>query len=157
MVLLLLLVTLIGVPLLELYVVIAVGHAIGVLPTVALLIADALLGAALMRSQGRAVWLSARRALAAGRAPGREILDGALVIAGGALLIAPGFITDVLGALLLLEPSRGLARRLVVRRFTRRLPRAEWVRFGARYRDGDPPADYDAESSAVDVDRQLDR
>jgi UPF0716 protein FxsA len=124
MVALLLFVLLIGVPLLEIYVVIEVGRAIGVLDTLALLILDALLGTILMRSQGRAVWRSARQTLAAGRAPGREILDGALVIVGGAFLIAPGFITDILGALLLIPLTRAPIRRLVVRRFTqvRRLP-----------------------------------
>jgi UPF0716 protein FxsA len=124
MVPLLLFVLLIGVPLLEIYVVIEVGRAIGVPATLALLILDALLGTILMRSQGRAVWRSARRTLAAGHAPGREILDGALVIVGGAFLIAPGFITDILGALLLIPLTRAPIRRLVVRRFTqvRRLP-----------------------------------
>lgn len=110
---------LIGVPLLEIYVVIEVGRAIGVVATLALLILDALLGTVLMRSQGHAVWRSARETVMAGRVPGREILDGALVIAGGALLIAPGFITDALGALLLLPPTRAPLRRFVVRRLTR--------------------------------------
>jgi UPF0716 protein FxsA len=117
MFMILLFLILVGVPLLEIYVVIEVGRAIGVIPTLALLILDAMLGTALMRSQGRAVWRSARETLRAGRAPGREILDGALVIAGGALLIAPGFITDFLGALLLLPPTRAPIRRLVIRRF----------------------------------------
>jgi UPF0716 protein FxsA len=115
----LLFVLLIGVPVLEIYVVIEVGRAIGVPATLALLILDALLGTILMRSQGRAVWRSARASITAGRVPGREILDGALVIAGGALLIAPGFITDVLGALLLLPLTRAPIRRAVVRRLTR--------------------------------------
>jgi UPF0716 protein FxsA len=78
---------------------------------------DALLGTILMRSQGRAVWRSARETLRAGRAPGQEILDGAFVIAGGALLIAPGFITDILGALLVLPFTRAPLRRRLVRRF----------------------------------------
>ena len=75
---------LIGVTVLEVYVVILVGHAIGVLPTLALMVVDAALGASLMRSQGRAVWRRFREELAAGRMPGREVLDGALVIAGDA-------------------------------------------------------------------------
>jgi UPF0716 protein FxsA len=109
---------LIGVPLLEIYVVIEVGRAIGVIPTLALLILDALLGTMLMRSQGRAVWRSARETIGSGRVPGRELMDGALVIAGGALLIAPGFITDALGALLLIPLTRAPIRRLVLRRLT---------------------------------------
>ena len=115
---LLLFLVLVGVPLLEIWVVIEVGRAIGVVPTLALLLLDALLGTILMRSQGRAVWRSARQTLSEGRAPGREILDGAFVIAGGALLIAPGFITDILGALLLLPVTRPPIRRRLLRRLT---------------------------------------
>jgi UPF0716 protein FxsA len=115
----LLFLALIGVPLLEIYVVIEVGRAIGVPATLALLILDALLGTILMRSQGRAVWRRARETLRAGRVPGREALDGALVIVGGALLIAPGFITDALGALLLLPLTRRPIGRMAVRRLTR--------------------------------------
>jgi len=153
MLLLFLLVLLIGVPLLEIYVVIQVGEAIGVLPTLALLVLDAIAGAALMRSQGRAVFSKARQTLMAGRVPTREILDGALVIVGGALLIAPGFITDLLGALLLLPPSRARARGLVVGYFTRRLP---GVGGPGRHRPGAPRQrpgrDFDVEGSAVEVD-----
>jgi UPF0716 protein FxsA len=103
------------VPLVELYVLIQVGQAIGALPTVAILLADSLLGAALMRSQGRAAW---RRFLAvsrSGRVPAREVVDGALVIFGGALLLTPGFVTDILGILLLLPPTRALVRRYLVK------------------------------------------
>jgi UPF0716 protein FxsA len=153
MFLLILFVVLIGVPLLEIYVVIQVGQAIGVLPTLALLVLDAMIGSALMRSQGRAVWSNARKTLASGRAPTREILDGALVIAGGALLIAPGFITDALGALLLLPPSRARARGLVVRYFTRRLPgNRSWG--PPRHGGGEDRAarKFDVEGSAIEVD-----
>jgi UPF0716 protein FxsA len=113
-------VLLIGVPLLEIYVVIEVGRAIGVPATLALLVLDALLGTILMRSQGRAVWRRARSSLLAGQIPAREVLDGALVIVGGALLIAPGFITDALGALLLIPVTRRPIGRMVVRRIVRR-------------------------------------
>src|SRR4051812_6771073 len=94
------------VPLAELYVILQVGDAIGVLPTIALLAADSVLGSILLRSQGRAVWRRFNEALAAGRMPHREVQDGVLVIFGGAFLITPGFITDVVGALLLLPPTR---------------------------------------------------
>jgi UPF0716 protein FxsA len=103
------------VPIAELYVIIQVGQAIGVLPTIVLLLLDSLLGAWLARSQGRIAWQRFREAVAAGRVPAREVLDGVLVIVGGALLLTPGFLTDVLGIALLLPPSRALARRGVVR------------------------------------------
>ena len=107
-------------PIAELYVIIKVGEAIGVLPTIALLILDSFLGAALLRSQGRAAWRRFNEALAAGRIPTREVFDGAMVILGGAFLITPGFITDVIGILLLVPPSRALFRGLVARMARRR-------------------------------------
>ncbi len=113
---LLLVLLFIVVPLAELYVIIEVGQAIGVLPTIAILLLDSVLGAALVRSQGRAVWRRFNEALAAGSMPHREVVDGVLVIVGAALLITPGFLTDVVGVMLLLPPSRALVRRLRVRR-----------------------------------------
>jgi UPF0716 protein FxsA len=109
------------VPIAELYVLIQIGQAIGVLPTIALLILDSILGAALMRQQGRAAWLRFNRALTEGRVPGREVIDGVLVIFGGALLLTPGFLSDILGLFLLLPPTRAIIRGLLVRRFGARL------------------------------------
>jgi len=117
----LLVVLFIVVPIAELYVLWQIGGAIGILPTIALLIADSILGAALMRSQGRAAWLRLQTALGEGRVPGREVIDGALVIFGGALLLTPGFLTDVLGLALLLPPARAVIRKLLLRRFAGRL------------------------------------
>src|ERR671933_2941690 len=109
------------VPIAEIAVIIQVGEAIGVWWTIAILIADSVLGSALMRSQGRAAWRRFNAAVAAGRPPAREVLDGALVIFGGALLLTPGFITDVFGLAFLLPPTRALLRRLLVRRLGRRM------------------------------------
>ncbi|MDX6689001.1 MAG: protein FxsA [Solirubrobacteraceae bacterium] len=114
---LLLVLLFIVVPIAELYVLIQVGQAIGVLPTIALLIADSILGAALMRSQGRAAWRRFNLALQEGRVPHREVLDGVLVIFGGALLLTPGFLSDILGLILLLPPTRAIVRTVLVRRF----------------------------------------
>ena len=108
-------------PLAELYVILKVGDAIGVLPTIALLALDSVLGSMLLRAQGRAVWRRFNETLAAGRMPHREVMDGVLVIFGGAFLITPGFITDVVGALLLLPPTRALIRRGLARRLGRRV------------------------------------
>ena len=107
------------VPIVEIYVIIQVGQAIGALWTIALLVADSILGAMLMRSQGRAAWRRFNEAIAAARIPAREVADGALVIFGGALLLTPGFVTDILGAAFLLPPSRAVIRGLLVRRFGR--------------------------------------
>src|SRR3954451_23535722 len=109
------------VPIAELYVLWQIGSAIGILPTIALLILDSVLGAWLMRSQGRAAWLRFNRALAEGRVPGREVIDGVLVIFGGALLLTPGFLSDFLGLVLLLPPTRALLRGVVGRRILPRI------------------------------------
>ena len=103
----------IAVPILELYVIIKIGGLIGVLPTLALLLAVSLLGAMLLRHQGRGAWRSFNEAIAERRFPGREVADGLLITIGGALLLTPGFITDAVGLLLLLPPTRAVARRLL--------------------------------------------
>jgi UPF0716 protein FxsA len=118
------------VPIAELYVIYLVGDAIGVWQTLLLLAADSVLGSLLLRSQGRSVWRRFNDALAAGRMPHREVMDGVLVIFGGAFLITPGFLTDILGLVLLIPPTRGAIRRMVTRRLGQR------VEVGAR---GAPP------------------
>ena len=110
----LLVIVFILVPIAELYVIIQVGDAIGLIPTLVLLLADGFLGAALARSQGRAAWRRFNEALAARRPPAKEVFDGAAIIFGGALLLTPGFITDIIGISLLLPPTRALLRRTVV-------------------------------------------
>ena len=109
------------VPLAELYVILQVGEAIGAVWTVLLLAADSVLGSLLLRSQGRVVWRRFNEALAAGRMPHREVQDGVAVVFGGAFLITPGFITDVVGLLLLLPPTRAVIRRLAMRVISRRV------------------------------------
>lgn len=114
---LLLILLFIVVPIAELYVIIKVGELIGVFPTLILLLADALLGSWLLKHQGRGAWRRFNEALAERRFPGREVVDGALIIVGGTLLLTPGFLTDIVGAFLLIPPTRAIARRLL-KRFT---------------------------------------
>src|SRR5262245_15972266 len=101
------------IPILELYVIIQIGGLIGVWPTLALLLADALLGSLLLRHQGRGAWRRFNAALAERRFPGREVADGLLIAIGGTLLLTPGFITDIAGVVLLIPPTRALVRRLL--------------------------------------------
>jgi UPF0716 protein FxsA len=109
------------VPLAELYVILKVGDAIGAVWTILLLAADSVLGSLLLRAQGRSVWRRFNDALAVGRMPHREVMDGVLVIFGGAFLITPGFLTDIVGVILLIPPTRALVRRMLVRRLGRRV------------------------------------
>ncbi|HKO38291.1 MAG TPA: FxsA family protein [Solirubrobacterales bacterium] len=111
----LLVILFIVVPILELYVIIQVGQAIGVVPTLVLLLADALLGSWLLKHEGRGAWRRFNEALAARRFPGREVADGVLIVIGGTLLLTPGFLTDVFGLFLLLPPTRAVARRILKR------------------------------------------
>lgn len=147
------------VPLVELYVIIQVGQEIGPMPTIGILVADSVLGSLLLRSQGRGAWRRFNDALAAGRPPAREVLDGGLIIFGGALLLTPGFVTDVLGLVLLLPPTRAMVRRALVGHFSRRFVAGLAARAGSRRvpaEPGSPPPrqDYDVEGTAVDADRR---
>jgi UPF0716 protein FxsA len=128
-------------PLAELYVILeVVGPLLQWYGTVALLLIDSVIGTLLFRSQGRAVWRRFNEVLAQGRMPHREVMDGVLVVFGGAFLITPGFITDIFGLVLLIPPTRAIVRRLVVRRLGRRV---------AVGMVGDP---YDVEGTATDYD-----
>src|ERR1044072_9780555 len=102
-------------PIAEIYVIIQVGGAIGWIPTLFLLILDGFAGAALARSQGRTAWERFNLALSQGRVPARETFDGAMIILGGSLLLAPGFITDFVGFALLIPPTRAVFRAVVAR------------------------------------------
>jgi UPF0716 protein FxsA len=112
-----LIVLFIVVPIAELYVIIQVGETIGLWPTLALLLADALLGSFLLKHQGHGAWRRFNEALAQRRFPGKEVVDGLLIVVGGTLLLAPGFITDIAGLILLIPPTRVIVRSLL-RRFT---------------------------------------
>jgi UPF0716 protein FxsA len=110
------------VPFAELYLIIeVVGEAIGPVWTILLLAASSVLGSLLLRSQGRAVWNRFNDTMQAGRVPHREVVDGVLVIFGGAFLITPGFLTDIVGLALLIPPTRSVVRRAVERRLGRRV------------------------------------
>jgi UPF0716 protein FxsA len=151
---LLLIVLFIVVPIAELYVIIQVGEAIGVWPTLALLLADALLGSFLLKHQGRGAWRRFNEALAQRRFPGKEVVDGLLIVVGGTLLLAPGFITDIFGLILLVPPTRAIVRN-VLKRFT--IGRFTVVGMGMpgagpmRGPGGEPMRDYDFDATAEEV------
>jgi len=143
------------IPIAELYVIIQVGQLIGVWPTLALLLADAILGSLLLRHQGRGAWRRFNEALAARRFPGKEVADGLLIVIGGTLLLTPGFLTDIAGLLCLLPPTRALIRRLFRSYFTRRFVLIGGIPgrgpgFGGP--QGPPPSrDYDFDATAEEM------
>src|SRR4051794_32444968 len=140
------------VPIAELYVIIKVGDLIGAPLTIALLIADSLLGSWLLKSQGSIVWNRFQETMQAGRIPHREVFDGVLVIFGGAFLITPGFLTDIIGVLLLLPPTRALFRRWLARRGGRMFGISVATGRRAPAAEG-PGQDWDVEGTAYETDQ----
>jgi UPF0716 protein FxsA len=107
-----LLVAFLAVPIVEIYVILQVGHLIGGWPTVALLLAESLLGAWIVRREGRRAWRALTSTFREGGLPDKELADAALVLVGGVLLLTPGFVTDFFGFLFVLPFTRPLVRRL---------------------------------------------
>lgn len=114
-------VALLVVPLIEIYVIVQIGQVIGAWWTILLLIVESVLGAWLIRREGKRAWKALNTALQTGQMPGRELADGALVLIGGTLLLTPGFITDIFGFFFVLPPTRALARKVLTLFVTRRL------------------------------------
>jgi UPF0716 protein FxsA len=108
------------VPLAELYVIIQVGQAVGALNTIGLLILISAAGAWLVKREGMSVWKRFQRQVEAGAVPGKEMADGVMVLFAGALLMSPGFLTDLLGIALLLPPVRAGVRGVLMRQAAKR-------------------------------------
>jgi UPF0716 protein FxsA len=154
------------VPIAELFVIIKVGELIGVWPTLALLLGDALLGSLLVRHQGRGAWRRFNLALAERRFPGKEVADGVLIVTGGTLLLTPGFLTDIVGFFFLFPPTRAISRRLLRRltlgRFTVIGVPGGFPRGGSSHRGPGRPYDVDATAEEIPTegnggDRELPR
>lgn len=103
---LLLIVIFIGVPIFEIALFIQAGDIFGLWPTLAAVVATAIIGGALIRAQGLAAIERARSSLRQGEAPVREVFTGICLLLAGALLMTPGFLTDSIGFLLLIPPIR---------------------------------------------------
>jgi len=116
MVLLLVVAVLVLLPVAEVWLVIEVGGRLGVIGTVAALVAVSIIGTAIVRAEGLRVMRAFLEATAQGEMPTREIVHGAFLVASGVLLLVPGFVSDILGIVLLLPPMRAAAAALVVRR-----------------------------------------
>jgi UPF0716 protein FxsA len=117
----LLVVLFIGVPFAEIYVLLRVGHVIGVFNTLALLVIISVVGAWLAKREGLGVVRRMQRSMEAGRVPGAELVDGFLILLAAALMLTPGFLTDIVAIFLLLPPVRAVVRRELRRRLARRI------------------------------------
>lgn len=152
------------VPIIEIAVIIQVGQVIGSGPTLVTLVAVSIIGAWLVRREGTRAWAAFRNALNAGRAPTREVVDGALVLMGGALLLTPGFVTDALGLTLIFPPSRAVYNRMLRNRLRTRFlgaasggTRPRYPRSGASAfgRSGAGPATRPDEAGSQTIDVEV--
>lgn len=109
------------VPLVELYLIIQVGQAIGALNTIAVLVVMGVVGGWLMKREGLGALRRIQAQMARGQVPGRELVDAFLILFGGALMLTPGFLTDVLGLSLLVPPLRAAVRHALARQLQARM------------------------------------
>lgn len=146
------------VPIIEISAIVAVGRVIGGWPTFWLLVLESLLGAWLMRREGRRTWVALNQALQTGRMPSRELSDAALVLIGGTLLLTPGFVTDIVGFVFILPVTRPLTRgfleRAVKARMLAATPMPGWPGGRAPHgHPGSPAAGQTVEGTIVDEPR----
>ncbi|MDQ3661010.1 MAG: FxsA family protein [Actinomycetota bacterium] len=141
------LIVLLVVPLVELWVIVSVASSVGVPETILLLVAISAAGAWLLKQQGMQTWRRLQLSLQRGAMPADEVTDGALILFGGALLLTPGFLTDLVGLLLLLPPTRAVVKRAFRKLFAR------WMLKSTGYK----PRPRPSEAEVVKVERVRDR
>ena len=112
--------TFLAVPVLEIVLFYLVGQWIGLWPTLAMIVATAVLGSMLVSRQGRETWIRLRVQIANGESPSQTLVHGAMILVAGALLLTPGFLTDAIGFTLLVPAARETLRAWFVRRMTNR-------------------------------------
>lgn len=133
----------IATPIIEMYVLIRVGQWIGAWPTIGLVTLTAFIGLSLLRQQGFSMLLRGRARLDQGELPAQEMLEGLVLAIGGALLLTPGFVTDVFGFCCLLPPTRRAMVRALLRRGSVQFTGQFSGQFGGRFggRSGGPFGD----------------
>lgn len=147
------------VPALELALLLEVGSRIGALQTFAIIVLTGILGASLAKHQGALAWRRVRQTMREGKLPKGEVADAFLILVAGIVLVTPGFVTDVIGLLLLLPLTRHLARRLLLAQLTKRadLFKVRWHIGGQGHRPRSSGAEdedvIDVESTVVDDEK----
>ena len=123
-------------PAVELALLVQVDKLIGFWPTIGLILATGFIGSLLARREGLSVWRRLNQRMAEGALPGKELLDGVIILLAGALLITPGVLTDVIGFMGLLPPTRALIRKIALKRIDRAVKRGSISVTGFRQSGG---------------------
>jgi len=126
------------VPVVEIYILVKAGQHIGAMNTIALIILTGIAGASLAKSQGAQIIYNIRTAMSRGEVPGRELLQGAMVLAGGIMLLTPGFLTDLFGLSLLLPMSRKFFTDMALNYFKKKFRDGQWHHY-SQPAHGDTP------------------
>lgn len=126
------------VPVVEIYILVKAGEHIGSVNTIGLVILTGVIGASFAKSQGARIIFKIRGSLSRGEMPGRELLEGAMVLAGGIMLLTPGFITDLLGFSLLLPVTRKFYTGLALTYFEKKFRAGQW-RYYEQQGEDEPP------------------
>lgn len=135
----------VAVPLVELYVLIKLGRVLGTLNTILIVILTGILGAAFARSQGAGIVKKIQISLNRGKLPGREMVEGILILAGGIMLITPGFITDLVGFSLILPFSRSFYSRMALNYLDKKMKTGAWGRVNVTTVEPDGENDEDSD------------
>lgn len=132
-------------PIVELALLIQIGNMIGFWPTIGIIVFTALVGSVLLKQQGLSVWTTLKARLGRGEMPGAQIVDAAIILVAGALLVTPGVLTDVVGFAGLVPLSRIPIRKYIMRRFARSIQQGTssvgFGIFGGADYTGAPPTD----------------
>ena len=111
-------------PMIELYLLIMLGARIGPMPTIGLIVLTGIIGATLARQQGLSVLSKIQREMASGKPPTKELVEGALIVVGGIVLLTPGIVTDIFGFSLLVPPVRKKVCQSLTRAFSKKVGKA---------------------------------
>jgi UPF0716 protein FxsA len=135
----------VAVPLIELFLLIKLGKILGTLNTILIVILTGILGAAFARSQGAGMLSKIQHSLRQGKLPGQEMIEGILILAGGIMLITPGFITDLVGFSLILPFSRSYYSRLLLAFLGKKMKTGTWQRVDFTTQDTDMDSNDDSD------------
>ncbi len=144
------------VPVLELYLLVQIGGEIGTVNTIAIVIVTGILGAAFAKSQGAQIIRKIQTTWGAGQVPGKELVHGALILAGGITLLTPGFVTDIIGLTLLFPVTRILYAKWLYSYFQKKISKGQWSYSSTSAGPQDSPGNtrdfYDPNEKIIDAE-----